>query len=286
MAKTPHPDPLLGHLMDALGSESVVLVTVGRTWGSVPRETGTWMAVTNGVVIGTIGGGHLEWDAIRLAREALAGGAPSRVMRQIALGPSLGQCCGGRLELIWEPVGAADAERLSRQLALPLQPLALFGGGHVGQALVQALIPLPYAVHWIDSRDGVFPHSVSGRVRVEHSDPVHAAVEELRSDSHVLIMSFSHAEDLDIVAACLQRQRRRADLGFIGLIGSRTKWARFGHRLQAMGFSEQEIARVTCPIGLPGIAGKAPAVIAASVVAQLLLVDSASGPLAGSHPEG
>jgi xanthine dehydrogenase accessory factor len=87
-------------------------------------------------------------------------------------------------------------------------------------------------------------------------------------------MSFSHAEDLDVVAACLERQRERHDLPFVGLIGSRTKWATFGRRLQARGFSPSELAHVTCPIGLPGITDKAPAVIAASVVAQLLLLNA------------
>jgi len=86
----------------------------------------------------------------------------------------------------------------------------------------------------------------------------------------VLIMSFSHAEDLDVVAACLQRQRAQGDLGFIGLIGSKTKWAAFRHRLEARGFAPAELARVTCPIGLRGIAGKEPEVIAVSVAAQLL----------------
>jgi xanthine dehydrogenase accessory factor len=84
-------------------------------------------------------------------------------------------------------------------------------------------------------------------------------------------MSFSHAEDLDIVASCLQRQRDHGDLGFTGLIGSATKWATFRSRLRQRGFSDAELARITCPIGLPGITGKQPAVIAASVVAQLLL---------------
>jgi xanthine dehydrogenase accessory factor len=99
----------------------------------------------------------------------------------------------------------------------------------------------------------------------------------------VLIMSFSHAEDLDIVAACLQRQRQRADLPFVGLIGSRSKWARFRHRLAERGFTEAELAHVTCPIGLPGIRGKEPAVIAASVVAQLLLLHAA-GTATGHGP--
>ena len=83
-------------------------------------------------------------------------------------------------------------------------------------------------------------------------------------------MSFSHAEDLDIVAACLQRQREKSDLPYIGLIGSKTKWAAFRHRLEARGFTAAELAHVTCPIGVPGISGKEPEVIAVSVAAQLL----------------
>jgi xanthine dehydrogenase accessory factor len=99
---------------------------------------------------------------------------------------------------------------------------------------------------------------------------VQAAVPTLAQGSQVLIMSFSHAEDLDIVAACLRRLRERDDLPYIGLIGSKTKWATFRHRLEARGFAEQELARITCPIGLPGITGKEPEVIAVSVAAQIL----------------
>ena len=92
----------------------------------------------------------------------------------------------------------------------------------------------------------------------------------LPAGSSVLIMSFSHAEDLDVLAACLKRQREQGDLRWLGLIGSKTKWATFRHRLQARGFSEAELAQVTCPIGIAGIAGKQPEVIAISVAAQLL----------------
>ena len=99
---------------------------------------------------------------------------------------------------------------------------------------------------------------------------MHAAVPSLAPGSFVVIMSFSHAEDLDVVAACLQRQRQQGDLPFIGLIGSRTKWATFRHRLEARGFSQAELDHVTCPIGVPGIGGKQPQVIAVSVAAQLL----------------
>ena len=107
-------------------------------------------------------------------------------------------------------------------------------------------------------------------VACEHSDPVQSAVAPLAPGSRVLIMSFSHAEDLDIVAACLKRLRERDDLPYVGLIGSRTKWATFRHRLEERGFGAQELARVTSPIGVPGIHGKQPEVIAVAVAAQLL----------------
>ena len=249
--------------------EDGVLVTVETTQGSVPREAGAWMLVFSTRVDGTIGGGHLEFQAIAEARQRLAG-AVGEPVRQFALGPSLGQCCGGVVRLRFERVGAADVPALNTRLAPHLAPLALFGGGHVGKALVNALTPLPFAVTWIDSRDEIFPEQVPPNVICEHSDPVHAAVPELAAGSRVLIMSFSHAEDLDVVAACLRRLRERDDLPYVGLIGSKTKWATFRHRLEERGFAEGELARVTCPIGLPGITGKEPEVIAASVAAQIL----------------
>jgi len=131
--------------------------------------------------------------------------------------------------------------------------------------------PLPFALTWIDSRDGIFPEPPPDGAVCEHSDPVQGAVPGLAPGSRVLIMSFSHAEDLDVVAACLQRQRQQRDLPFIGLIGSQTKWATFGSRLRSRGFSQDELAQVTCPIGIPGIGGKEPEVIAVAVAAQLLL---------------
>ena len=227
------------------------------------------MAVLADQLIGTIGGGNLEFRAIAEARKRLAGGSGAEVLRY-PLGPSLGQCCGGVVHLRFEVVTACDRERLRARLAVKHAPVALFGGGHVGHALAQVLARLPFALTWIDSRDGVFPPDVPGDVHCEYSDPVQQAVPDLLPGSQVLIMSFSHAEDLDIVAACLQRQRVQADLPFIGLIGSRTKWASFRQRLVARGFTDAELAQVTCPIGVPGIAGKEPEVIAVAVAAQLL----------------
>jgi xanthine dehydrogenase accessory factor len=254
----------------ALAEGPAVLVTVAQVEGSGPREVGAWMVVTATRCLGTVGGGALEFEAISRARASLRAGAVAEPLQRAALGPSLGQCCGGVVQLRHEWLADATGLRERLASALPTMPVALFGGGHVGRAIVALLAGLPCQVQWFDSRDEVFPADLPEHIRAEHSDPVQAAVRELAPGAQVLIMSFSHAEDLDVVAACLQRQRERGDLPFIGLIGSKTKWASFRQRLHLRGFSDQELAQVTSPIGVPGITGKQPAVIAVAVVAQLL----------------
>jgi xanthine dehydrogenase accessory factor len=278
-----------------LANEDAVLVSIEATQGSVPREAGTWMAVFANQIVGTIGGGHVEFEAIAEARALLNGSeasSPSFPRRREStadayekryiLGPSLGQCCGGVMTLHYEKYSCSgnkyagyNQNRPQNSVFNPIsapkyQNVALFGGGHVGKAIIRILSTLPMQVMWIDSRDEIFPAELPSNVVCEHSDPVQAAVNDLVVGSHVLIMSFSHAEDLDIVAACLLRQRESADLPFIGLIGSKTKWATFRHRLEDRGFSEAELAHITCPIGLDGIKGKEPEVIAVAVAAQLL----------------
>ena len=268
--------PLLNEFLSRLAREPAVLVSVASTQGSAPRETGAWMAVFAHAQVGTIGGGHVEFEAIARANAQLADGASpgDKVVQRFALGPALGQCCGGVMQLRFESVSAADAPALAARLGSDWRrralPVALFGGGHVGAALVRVLSSLPFALTWIDSRDNVFPAQLPEGVICEHSDPVHAAVRDVAPQSRVLIMSFSHAEDLDVLAACLLRQREQRDLPYIGLIGSKTKWATFRHRLEARGFTAKELAHVTSPIGVPGIAGKEPEVIAVAVAAQLL----------------
>jgi xanthine dehydrogenase accessory factor len=272
-----HTAELLNQLQHADG----VLVSVESVQGSGPREVGAWMAVFAHTLVNTIGGGHLEFQAITEARALLARPVSDNsaststhedntLTTRYALGPALGQCCGGVVHLKFERISAADAPALKQRLLANGQPLALFGGGHVGRALVNVLSTLPYNVQWVDSRDEIFPAQLPPNVVCEHSDPVHAAVADLPSGASVLIMSFSHAEDLDVVAACLKRQRLHGDLKFVGLIGSKTKWATFQHRLEAKGFTAEELAFITCPIGVSGITGKEPEVIAVSVAAQLL----------------
>ncbi len=268
MESAGHADELLRRLAHA----PAVRIVVARVQGSGPREPGAWMAVFTDGLVGTIGGGKLEFDAIADAR-ALLDGQALPAERRFALGPSLGQCCGGVVWLRYERLQPQDAPRLAEELREATRahmPVTLFGGGHVGVAIVRLLGTLPVRVHWIDSREEVFPAALPLNVRCEHSEPVQAAVPALEPGSRVLIMSFSHAEDLDILRACLQRRREQADLPYVGLIGSKSKWATFRHRLEARGYGAAELDAVTCPIGVPGVIGKEPEVLAVAVAAQLM----------------
>ena len=270
----------LDDLLRALNDGPAVLVQVARVQGSGPREVGAWMAVLPTGLIATIGGGQLEFEAISQAKALLADAHLSLSLsqpRRFALGPSLGQCCGGVVDLTFERLparpGLLAQSALRQRLAVAADQLlqvALFGGGHVGRAIVRLLATLPTRVCWVDSRDEVFPADLPDNVQTEYSDPVQAAVHDLAAGAHVLIMSFSHAEDLDVVAACLLRQRLLGDLPYVGLIGSKSKWATFRQRLEARGFSAPELAHITSPIGVAGIPGKQPEVIAVAVAAQLL----------------
>ncbi|OYU46768.1 MAG: xanthine dehydrogenase accessory protein XdhC [Burkholderiales bacterium PBB4] len=259
-------------LLHALQSAPAVLVTVLATRGSVPRDAGAWMAVFDKHLVATVGGGRLEQDAIAHARRMLREPGGAVQVHTYPLGPTLGQCCGGEVTLQFEGVGPQDLPALSTRLAPAYTPVALFGGGHVGQALVRVLGLLPVDVRWFDSRDEVFPALLPVNVHAEHSEPIEAGVPGLPPGSRVWVMSFSHAEDFNVVAACLQRQRHQGDLPYVGLIGSKTKWASFRQRLMARGFTDAELAHITCPIGVPGIDDKRPEVIAVAAAAQLLQV--------------
>ena len=250
---------------------AAVVVEVVRTQGSAPRERGTRMLVSGGETVGTIGGGHLELKAIAAARSLLAGGRREREERHFALGPSLGQCCGGAVTLAFVPLAA---EALARWLeAAPLFHLQLHGAGHVGRAIASALAALDVEVDWFDPRDEEFPATTTlgspwpARIRRIAVDTIEAEVRHAPPGAFFLVLTHEHALDLRIVEAVL----RRGDFAFCGLIGSKSKRAKFVHRLEERGLSPATIARMTCPIGIDGIAGKQPEVIAAGVVAQLLV---------------
>ncbi|MDE2277721.1 MAG: xanthine dehydrogenase accessory protein XdhC, partial [Burkholderiales bacterium] len=233
---------------------------------SVPREPGTRMLVAADEVLGTIGGGHLELRAIEDARRLLREpGAP--VLQQIALGPALGQCCGGALQLRLALLADAAVDPAQWLLPAPRFHLQLYGAGHVGRAIATLLAGVPCRVQWIDERESEFPAAPPPphiqRLCVE---PAEAEVATAPPGAFYLVLTHSHDLDLALTRAILAR----GDFGFFGLIGSATKRARFEHRLRERGCAPALIERIACPIGLPGIAGKEPAVIAVAAVAQLL----------------
>lgn len=264
------------------GGVSAIVVEVLEIQGSTPREAGTRMLVSPQGVEGTIGGGHLEWQAVNLAREALRAMPVAAVTalrpwtQRFALGPTLGQCCGGSVHLSFAPLD--EATLAAWRLPPPRFHVELHGAGHVGQAIARLLADVDCTVRWIDERPGEADadsvgvpdaqalSSLPEHIRFLPTDAAQDEVTDAPPGACHLVLTHRHDLDLRIVEAIL----RRGDAGFVGMIGSKTKRAKFEHRLSALGFSEQALQRLVCPIGLPGIAGKEPAVIAISVVAQLL----------------
>jgi xanthine dehydrogenase accessory factor len=311
---------------------SAVLVTLAEAQGSSPREVGARMVVRpDGAFSGTIGGGALEWIALAEAQAMLARAENFRRLDK-ALGPDLGQCCGGRVRVTLERFDARDradvaalasaeragrfvtvasvddAGRYLRHVAVPgevktssdaaytkqrdgrvierfgedLTQLYLFGSGHVGRALVLALAPLPFAVTWIDPRPGAFPTHVPGNVAcVAETEPVQVLA-RAPDGALIAVMTHSHALDLDLTAAALKSRR----FGYVGLIGSATKRARFVSTMGKLGLAKSDIDRLVCPIGLQEIEDKAPVAIAASTVAQLLIVRERGAQALAGHEHG
>ncbi|MCX7287215.1 MAG: xanthine dehydrogenase accessory protein XdhC [Rhodobacterales bacterium] len=318
----------------------VARVVIAGVEGSSPREVGASMLVWSEGQAGTIGGGALEYEAAARARTVLAGRAPTlsvphaggrgpvvpaanrgssrsappsppvgegggggapRVER-IALGPSLGQCCGGAV-MLWTEVlesvpdvtddmiargpgdmplavkrilAAARGQGLRPDTALvqgwlvepvakPTRQIWIWGAGHVGRALVAVLAPLPgLAITWVDVARDRFPDDVPPNVTViPAANPALLADHAPFAAEH-LVLTFSHALDLELCHRLLRRGFRSC-----GLIGSATKWARFRSRLKALGHDAASVERIRCPIGDPAL-GKHPQAIAVGVAVELL----------------
>lgn len=243
------------------------LVTVARAKGSTPREEGAAMLVTAGSIAGTVGGGRLEWEAIARAR-ALLEGPEREASLDLPLGPAVGQCCGGHVRLLLRRAGAAELAELEaaeRAALAALPQVLLFGAGHVGRALAQALAPLPLRLRWIDPRADAFPPAVPAGVEAVATERLAAEVAGAPPGAAYLVLTHSHALDFEICAGALER----GDFAYLGLIGSKTKRARFERGFRELGIPPQRIARLTCPIG-GALRDKRPPVIAALAAAELL----------------
>jgi xanthine dehydrogenase accessory factor len=236
--------------------DTAVLATVVRAVGSSPRAPGARLLVlADGRIQGTLGGGNLEHKVCAEARTMLAEGIP-HAHRTYRLNPSEDQCCGGEVDVFMERVA-------------PRPHVVMFGAGHVGQAVAQALAPLPFRVTVIDERA---EYAVAARFPQAHQvvagDPIQTlgTLATSADSTFALVFTHSHRRDIEIVSVLLGRPLR-----YLGMIGSRTKWSRFRAALLERGVREADLARITSPIGI-GIGGKEPEEIAVSVVAQLLAV--------------
>ena len=189
-------------------------------------------------------------------------------MQRNALGPSLGQCCGGALDLRYTPL--QDADPAAWVASPPRFTLQLYGAGHVGRAIVRLLADLPCKVSWIDERESEFPSTpLPPHIERVCVEPVEAEVAVAAPGTCFLVLTHSHGIDLALTHAILSR----GDFRWFGLIGSQTKRARFERRLAERGLPTELSARMVCPIGVPGVLGKEPEVIALAVVTQLLMLD-------------
>ncbi|WP_374655807.1 xanthine dehydrogenase accessory protein XdhC [Dongia sp.] len=296
-----------------------MLVTIAAARGSTPRVPGTRMLVDADEIVGSVGGGRLEFEIIVRARTLLSQGIVASACEHFILGPDLRQCCGGALDIVLEPltpdsdawlqqamsweregqfwesrlaIGAPSAARtLSLRAESPPEPgsarlcksgdgvhlvetsgmpwpqLYLFGAGHVGRALVRLLGDLPFHVVWSDARDGIFPDTIPGNVAADAGGQMMELIKTAPADAHFLVMTHSHALDFELVAAILAK----GSFAGLGLIGSDTKKARFLQRLRELDIPEARLARLQCPVGIPGIKSKIPAAIAVAVAADLLV---------------
>lgn len=273
--KTSLAQTLAGHLE---ARTPAVLVVVTEAKGSTPRENGASMLVTADRVDGTIGGGRLEWAAVAEARALLGAGDVRREMT-VALGPAIGQCCGGHVKLTLERADAQTLDRLRtfETAARAADPdVLIFGAGHVGRALAIALSPLPFKVKLIDARAAEFSGFQVENVTNVVTDRMTAEVDAAPANSAFLIMTHSHTLDALIATAALER----ADFAYLGIIGSQTKRKLFEAAFREQGIAASDIARVHCPIAASSVRDKRPAVIAALTAAELIATfasDTASG---------
>jgi len=238
--------------------KSYVLVTLLATAGSTPRNGGTKMLVCDDSEFDSIGGGHLEFEVIKQARNLLLENTTTQKVEHYPLSSKLGQCCGGATNVLFEV------------FTQHTQHIAIYGAGHVSKALVPILAQLPLQISWIDSRkemlDEIAQQTQPSNVKLVVSEHPADTISKLPSGSWVMIMTHNHQLDFDIVEAALNRE----DMAFIGMIGSDTKARRFKTRLAHKEIQQQDIQRLVSPVGMLDIPGKRPIEVAVSMAAQLI----------------
>lgn len=236
--------------------------------GSSPRAEGTAMLVSGRAIWGTIGGGALEYMVIDRARQMLRQGRRDDVL-DVPLGPEIGQCCGGRVEVSLRWLDEATAARLRAEVAREAERrphVFVFGSGHVGKALARALALLPVRAHVVDTRANELDGLPDGVAGVAAAMP-EAVVRQAPHGSAYVILTHDHALDFLIAAEALAR----ADAPYVGMVGSRTKRAKFASWFRETGGTPAQLDRLTLPIGEQGLGDKRPEVIAALAAAEIMV---------------
>ncbi len=258
----------------ANGGGPFVLVNVDAAAGSAPRDAGTWMLVSPRRTFRTIGGGQLEKLAIEKARDLIGSGSSRPVHLKVPLGPEIGQCCGGSVNVSLQLLTESDIDRIAAQLAEELAGLPqvyVFGAGHVGNALCEALSLLPVRPVLVDTRNEELqtaPPGVETRLVAMPESIVRNAV----PGSAYVILTHEHSLDFLIAREALAR----SDAAYVGMIGSKTKLASFRNWIRRDAGSAVDIERLVCPIGGAQVRDKRPEVIAALVAAELVAHFSAA----------
>ena len=239
-----------------------------KTEGSAPRNCGTFMLITSKFIFGSIGGGQLEYSIINKSKEILK--KNEKIKKQIVnipLGPSIGQCCGGYVQVeLTKYKNGNQSLKNERIINTCEDNLYIFGAGHIGQTLSSKSIDLDFNVHLIDSRDYYL-----NIVKEKNITPIYVKfpwmiIKNLPNNSYYIILTHSHDFDFKIISEILNQNSFK----FIGLIGSRTKFKRFNNRLLKLGHNQSLINNIECPIGLKNIRSKKPAEIAISIIGRLL----------------
>ena len=261
--------------------EPLALVEVAATRGSTPREAGAFMLVSPNAICGTIGGGQLEYMAIDKARQMMKSRKGSRGRTEtidvhevcatldVPLGPEIGQCCGGRVEVAIRAVdGPLAADLVIRAAAeeASLPHVFVFGGGHVGHAMAKSIALLPVRCVVVETRADAL-EDISGAVETRLTPMPEEMVRIAPAGSAFAILTHDHALDFLIVAEAL----KRSDAAYVGMIGSKTKKATFrSWFLKTAGGTEAQFERLVSPIGGSLVKDKRPEVIAALAAAEIM----------------
>jgi len=236
--------------------KAYVLITIVGVSGSTPRNSGTKMVVSNNDTFDSIGGGHLEYKAIKQAKKLLLENKDCQSIEHFQLGSQLGQCCGGNASILFECFAANTIH------------IAVFGAGHVGQALIPMLAGLPCHVTWVDNRESQFPVNCDQYANVTKriTDDPASEVSTMPSNTLYVVMTHNHQLDFDISLAILKRE----DFHYLGVIASDTKWRRFQQRYKHREIAPSLVEQMHCPIGLEQVVGKMPMEVAISVAGQII----------------